>query len=166
MQDKKEKVAGDLRAPECGCESGEKKCPKKQALVDELTELNDKYLRTAAELENVRRRSAVDSEAFAARRAMAVADEFLPLIDAILSAFAAAPEDEGVITMKKAADSTLARVGIVKIETVGEQLNPQFHNAIAAEDSDKPANTIISEMQAGYMFGDNVLRTAMVVVSK
>jgi len=134
--------------------------------ADELTELRDKYLRAMAELENVRRRAAVDVESVARGRAIAVADEFLPLVDAIDAAGNLAPGDEGIATLKKAADSALARIGIVRIAAVGEVLNPQFHNAISSEESDAPANTIIKELQTGYMFGDSVLRTAMVIVAK
>ena len=134
--------------------------------ADELAEMKDKYLRAMAELENVRRRASADIESVARSRAAAVADEFLPLIDAIDAATGLAPDDDGIATLKKAADSALARIGIVKIAAVGEVLNPQFHNAISSEEADAPPSTIIKELQAGYMFGDSVLRTAMVIVAK
>ena len=144
-------------------------------LNDQITELSDKYLRLAAELENTKRRSALDAESLARNRAMSVAQNFLPVMDAIDSAVAHAPNDDGIVAMARAMESALANIGIVKITSVGEQLNPQFHNAIQvvdAEKSDEPCaikpipNTIVAEMQTGYMFGDTVLRTAMVVVSK
>ena len=118
----------------------------------QLSEMNDKYLRLAAELENTRRRSAIDAESRARNRAMAVAEKILPVMDAIESAF--------------------AQIGITKIESIGTVLNPMFHNAIQMVDcpsntDPKPApNTIVDEMQSGYMFGDTVLRTAMVIVCK
>jgi len=134
--------------------------------ADELVEMKDKYLRAMAELENVRRRAATDMESALRSRAIAVADEFLPLVDAIDAAVVLTPDDEGISTLKKAADSALARIGIVRIAAVGEVLNPVFHNAISSETSDAPANTIIKELQTGYMFGGNVLRTSIVIVSK
>lgn len=144
-----------------------------EKLTAQINELNDKYLRLAAELENTRRRAALDAESSARNRAMSVAKKFLPVMDAIESAIKHNPDDEGIKTMAKAMENAFAQIGITKIETIGQILNPQYHNAIqvvesaTSEDGSKPApNTIIEELQAGYMFGDNVLRTAMVTVSK
>ncbi len=138
-----------------------------------LAEVNDKYLRLAAELENTRRRAALDIESCARNRAMSVAKKFLPVMDAIEAALKHNPDDSGIKSMKMAMENAFSQIGIVKIESVGEILNPQYHNAIQVIDakasdgkSDVKPNTIIEEMQSGYMFGDTVLRTAMVVVSK
>ena len=133
---------------------------------NELLELKDKYLRVMAELENTRKRANVDMENIARGRAMSIAEEFLPLIDAIDLSILHAPNDDGIKTLKKAADNILAKLGITRIETVGQILNPLFHNAVSAEPSDLPLNTIIKEMQSGFMFGDTVLRSAMVAVAK
>ena len=140
-----------------------------EQLNNKIAELNDKYLRIAAELENTRRRSALDIESVSRNRAMSVAEKILPVMDAVQSALKHAPDDEGIKTMERALQNAFAHIGIHKINTVGEKLNPQFHNAIQMVD--KPdekteTNTIVEEMQTGYMFGDTVLRTAMVVVSK
>ncbi|MCQ2568274.1 MAG: nucleotide exchange factor GrpE [Alphaproteobacteria bacterium] len=140
-----------------------------EQLNSKIVELNDKYLRTAAELENTRRRSALDIESVSRNRAMGVAGKILPVMDAVQSALKHNPEDAGIKSMEKALQNAFAQIGITKIESVGEKLNPQFHNAIQMVDKpdDKTAtNTIVEELQSGYMFGDTVLRTAMVVVSK
>ncbi|MDE5615296.1 MAG: nucleotide exchange factor GrpE [Alphaproteobacteria bacterium] len=136
------------------------------SLIAEVKELNDKYLRIAAELENTRRRAALDTESAARRRAMNIASYFLPVMDAADAALSHTPDDEGIKSMARAIEAAFTQIGIVKIDSVGQALNPQFHNAIQVIDADAPANTIIEEMQAGYMFGDAVLRTAMVVVAK
>lgn len=136
------------------------------ALIAELKELNDKYLRLAAELENTRRRSAIDAQSTARNRAMGVAKNFLPVMDAIDAALKHTPDDAGIIAMRGAMDVACAQTGIVKIESVGQVLNPQFHNAIQVIAADAPTGTIINELQPGYMFGDTVMRTAMVVVAK
>ena len=93
-------------------------------------------------------------------------------MDAIESAQRHNPDDDGIKSMALAMQGAFAQIGITKIDSVGQKLNPMFHNAIQAvpapADAD-PApepNTIIEEMQPGYMFGDAVLRTAMVVVVK
>jgi len=70
-----------------------------------------------------------------------------------------------VQTLKKACDNTLAKLGIVRIESVGQPMNPQFHNAIQTDENEAPTNTVVRELQAGFMFGQSVLRTAMVAVS-
>ena len=140
-----------------------------EQLNNKIAELNDKYLRIAAELENTRRRSSLDIESVSRNRAMGVAEKILPVMDAVMVALKHNPDDEGIKTMERALQNAFAQIGIVKIESVGEILNPQFHNAIQMVDKpdEKTAtNTIIEEMQAGYMFGDSVLRPAMVVVSK
>ena len=134
-----------------------------------IAELNDKYLRVAAELENTRRRASIDIESVSRNRTMSVAEKILPVMDAIDAALSHNPDDEGIKTMQRAMQNAFSQIGITRINSVGEILNPQFHNAIQMVD--KPdekteTNTIVEEMQTGYMFGDTVLRTAMVVVSK
>ncbi len=141
-------------------------------LTAQIAELNDKYLRLAAELENTRRRAAIDADAAARNRAMNIAGKILPVMDAVDAALKHSPNDAGIQSMARALESAFEQIGITKMTSVGTVLNPQFHNAIqvidAPADADpKPVtNTIIEEMQAGYMFGDNVLRSAMVVVCK
>ena len=161
VEDAKEEQVAQNVAPE-STESTEI-----EKLNAQIIELNDKYLRVAAELENTRRRAVIDAESSARNRAMSVARHFLPVIDAVASALKHNPDDAGILAMSRAIQSACANVGIVKIETVGQKLNPQYHNAVqVVEKSDTESNTIIEEMQSGYMFGDTVLRTAMVVVAK
>ena len=141
--------------------------PKIAELEAQIADLNDKYLRTAAELENTRRRAALDAESRARTRAMAVVEKILPIMDAVQAALKHTPDDEGIKSLARAIESVFQDVGITKIETVGTPLNPALHNAIQVVDApDSASNTVVEEMQAGYMFGDNVLRTAMVVVAK
>lgn len=136
-------------------------------LQDDLAQMNDKYLRLAAELENTRRRAALDAESRARNRAMGVAEKILPVMDAVDAALKHNPDDAGIQSMARALESAFAQIGITKIESIGEKLNPMFHNAIqVVESPDAETNTIIDEMQTGYMFGDTILRTAMVVVAK
>ncbi|MCL1892496.1 MAG: nucleotide exchange factor GrpE [Alphaproteobacteria bacterium] len=135
-------------------------------LERQIVELNDKYLRAMAELENLRRRAAIDADAAARARAGSIAENFLPLIDAIGAATCHHPDDEDFISFARAASGVLDKVGIKKIETVGQPLNPLLHNAIQTEESDAESGIITQEFQAGYMFGDAVLRPAMVIVAK
>ena len=138
-----------------------------EKLQSQLSDMNDKYLRLAAELENTRRRSALDAESRARNRAMSVVQKILPVMDAVHAALKHTPDDEGIKSMAMALESAFNEIGITKIESVGHPLNPMYHNAIQAiESPDHSSNTIIDEMQSGYLFGDTVLRTAMVIVAK
>lgn len=143
-----------------------------EKLTAQVSEITDKYLRTAAELENTRRRAALDIESAARNRAISITKKFLPVMDAIESAKKHNPDDAGIKSMALAMDGAFAQIGITKIESIGQPLNPMFHNAvqvvpIPTDANPKPApNTIAAEMQTGYMFGDTVLRTAMVSVYK
>ena len=77
-------------------------------------------------------------------------------------------DDAGIKSMSAALKSAFESIGITRIKTIGEPLDPAKHNAIqvAPAPENIAPNTITDEFQAGYMMGDNVLRTAMVVVAK
>ena len=141
--------------------------PEIEKLTTQLAEMNDKYLRLAAELENTRRRAALDAESRARNRAMSVAEKILPVMDAVDAALKHNPDDAGIQSMARALESAFEQIGISRINSVGETLNPMHHNAIQVIDApDAPTNTIVDEMQPGYMYGDTILRTAMVIVAK
>lgn len=141
--------------------------PEIEKLTTQLAEMNDKYLRLAAELENTRRRAALDAESRARNRAMSVAEKILPVMDAVDAALKHSPDDAGIQSMARALESAFEQIGITKIKSIGETLNPMHHNAIQVIDTpDAKPNTIVDEMQPGYMYGDTILRTAMVIVAK
>lgn len=142
----------------------ENKCPECDN-EQIIAELNDKYLRAMAELENTRRRSSIDAQNLVRNRSITLAEKILPLIDAIDAALAQNPEDPGIKSMAIAANGVLTDIGITKIVSIGEQLNPSLHNAISTQQSESEPGTIVGEFQPGYMMGDTVLRTAMVIVS-
>ena len=138
-----------------------------EKLTAQLAEMNDKYLRLAAELENTRRRSMLDAQSYARNRTISIAQKILPVMDAVQVALKHAPDDDGIKSMAMALESAFNDIGITKIESVNQPLNPMQHNAIqVVESPDHASNTIVEEMQSGYMLGDTVLRTAMVIVAK
>ncbi len=149
-------------------------------LGKEVEELRDKLLRTAAEAENVRRRSqreVADAKSFSianfARDMLGVADNLTRALEAI-------PEDarkngdpgfaaliEGVELTQKSMHGALQRHGVVKLEPEGERFDPNFHQAMfEVPNPDMPNNTVVQVVQAGYRIGERVLRPAMVGVSK
>ncbi len=137
-----------------------------EELKSQLDQMNDKYLRALAELENTRRRAVMDANSAGRARAISVAENFLPLIDAIGVALGHDPENKDFISFMMAADGALESAGIKKISSIGQPLNPMLHNAIQTEQSDEPSGTIINELQSGYTFGDAILRPAMVIIAK
>ena len=88
-------------------------------------------------------------------------------MDAVDAALKHNPDDTGIQSMARAMESAFDQIGITRIKSIGETLNPMHHNAIQVIDTpDAKSNTIIDEMQAGYLYGDAILRTAMVIVAK
>ncbi|MER2535783.1 MAG: nucleotide exchange factor GrpE [Rhizobiaceae bacterium] len=149
-------------------------------LVKENDELKDRLLRSAAEMENLRRRTARDvqdarSYAIAnfARDMLSVSDNLRRALDAI-SAEAREAGDAGFKTLIEGVDiteramlSALGRHGVKKLEPEGERFDPNFHQAMfEVPNPEVPANTVVQVVQPGYSIGERVLRPAMVGVAK
>ena len=146
----------------------------------ESLELKDKYLRLAAEMDNLRRRTerdVKDAKSYAvtafARDMLSVSDNLRRALDAIPAEARAAAEAglmslvEGVEMTERAMLSALERHGVKKIAPTGQKFDPNFHQAMfEVPNPEIPANTVIQVVQDGYVIGDRVLRPAMVGVSK
>ena len=149
-------------------------------LLKENEELKDRALRAAAEMENLRRRTArdvQDARAYAianfARDMLSVSDNLRRAIDAIPEEAKASGDAgfkaliEGVEITERAMLSALERHGVKKLEPEGEKFDPNFHQAMfEVPNPDVPANTVLQVVQPGYSIGERVLRPAMVGVSK
>jgi molecular chaperone GrpE len=149
-------------------------------LLKENEELKDRALRAAAEMENLRRRTArdvQDARAYAianfARDMLGVSDNLRRAIDAIPAEAKAAADAgfkalvDGVEITERGMLSALERHGVKKLEPLGEKFDPHFHQAMfEVPNADVPANTVVQVVQAGYSIGERVLRPAMVGVSK
>jgi len=149
-------------------------------LIKENEELKDRALRAAAEMENLRRRTARDvhdARAYAianfARDMLSVSDNLRRALDAI-PAEAKASEDagfkaliDGVELTERAMLSGLERHGVKKLEPQGEKFDPNFHQAMfEVQNPDVAPNTVVQVVQPGYSIGERVLRPAMVGVAK
>jgi molecular chaperone GrpE len=138
---------------------------------DEAAELRDAWLRSRADVENVRKQAAVDvarAHKYAIER---FASELLAVKDALESSLAA--ENASVETLRAGAELTLKQLAaafekaqIVEIEAAGLKFDPHRHQAMAMVDSDLPGNTVAQVFQKGYLLNDRVLRPAMVAVAK
>lgn len=151
-----------------------------EALKAENNELRDRFLRLAAEMDNLRRRTerdVKDAKTFAvtsfARDMLAVSDNLRRAIDAIPEETRAAAEAglaaliEGVEMTERAMLSALERHGVRKIEPVGQKFDPNFHQAMfEIPNPAVPNNTVVQVVQAGFTIGERVLRPAMVGVAK
>ena len=149
------------------------------ALRAENSDLRDKYLRLAAEMDNLRRRTERDvkdaksySVAGFARDMLAVSDNLRRALDAI-PADALATDDsvktlaEGVEMTERSMLAALERHGVRKLEPVGEKFDPNFHQAMfEVPNPEVPNNTVVQVVQEGYVIGERVLRPAMVGVAK
>jgi molecular chaperone GrpE len=145
----------------------------------EVAELKDRYLRTAAELENVRKRAEREKHeagqfAFGrfARDLLNVLDNFSRALDAVTPEVRAGlPANarsiiEGVEATQREMLSIFERHGIRRIEAKGHRFDPNLHQAIAEIPSpDHAAGTVIDVAQHGYTIGGRLLREAMVTVS-
>ena len=139
-----------------------------QAKADENWE---RYLRAAAEMENVRKRAARDVEnahKFALER---FGKELLGVKDTLemgISADGASVESllEGSNATLKLLGSTLERFGIVAVDPEGEPFDPEFHEAISMQPSDDvEPNSVVKVVQKGYTLNGRLLRPAMVIVA-
>jgi molecular chaperone GrpE len=150
------------------------------ALRAENSELRDRYLRLAAEMDNLRRRTEreiKDAKSYSvagfARDMLAVSDNLRRALDAVPEELKAAGEAglagliEGVDMTERAMLSTLERHGVRKIEPVGQKFDPNFHQAMfEIPNTEVPNNTVTQVVQAGFTIGERVLRPAMVGVAK
>lgn len=149
-------------------------------LMAENEELKDRALRAAAEMENLRRRTARDvhdARAYAvanfARDMLSVSDNLRRAIDAV-SGEAREGGDaslnsllEGVEMTERSMLSALERHGVKKLNPEGEKFDPNFHQAMfEIPNPDVPANTVLQVVQPGYSIGERVLRPAMVGIAK
>ncbi len=147
-------------------------------LEAELAEAKSGLLYAHAEAQNVRRRAekeAVDARAYAATAFSRATCCRSPIIlpagsEAIPAELREDEKLKNLITGLEATgrelESVFQRHGIKKMSTLGETLDPNFHQAMFELPSDKPVGTIVQEMQAGYMIKDRPLRPALVGVAK
>ncbi|HEX8644771.1 MAG TPA: nucleotide exchange factor GrpE [Allosphingosinicella sp.] len=146
-------------------------------LVRELEEVRQHVLYAQAETQNVRRRLEAEKQTASTYAATSFARDMLSVKDNLERALAAVGDElreddrlKGIITgievTARELDSVFARHGIVRIEALGEPLDPNRHQAMVEIPSEKEPGTIVQEMQAGYMIKDRLLRPALVGVAK
>ena len=136
----------------------------------EYAALNDKYLRLCAEYDNFRKRSQKEKDSLYADIKAETLKKFLPVYDNLVRALDQSTEDEayrrGVEMIMTQFNTTMERLGVTEIESLGQKFDPAFHNAVMhVEDEEKGENEIVEVFQEGFRLGDKVIRFAMVKVA-
>ncbi len=134
--------------------------------ADKVAEVNDKYLRLMAEYDNFKKRTQKEKIDIYTNAAADVIEALLPVSDAVSRAVEIESESEGLKLIKKQLDDALKAVGVEEIEAVGQQFDPELHNAVMhVEDEEMDNNTIVEEFAKGYKYKSKVIRHSMVKVA-
>ena len=149
---------------------GKKK--EKDASAEKIAELEDRVKRQLAEFENFRNRTEKEKTAMFETGAKSVIEKILPVIDNFERGFATVEaEDEedafvgGMRMVYKQMMTELEAIGVKPIPAVGEQFDPNLHNAVMQVENDElESGTIAQEYQKGYTYRDSVVRHSMVTV--
>ena len=141
-------------------------------LETEVNELNDKYLRAMAEFENYRKRSIAEKADWIRLATQKLALEICDVVDNFERAFSnAKPADlanpfvQGIQLIEKQLAKALEKEGVKKIEALGKDFDPDFHDALAHIPSEFEENTVAAIIQNGYTMHDKVIRPVRVAVS-
>jgi molecular chaperone GrpE len=131
-------------------------------------ELNDRFLRLAADFENFKKRSVREQEIFVSLANERFAVDILEVLDNFERAIKSddAHLREGVHQIQQLLDTRLLHNGIIPVDALKKQFNPAEHEAIAHIPCDEPAGTVIEVVARGYRLNDKVIRFAKVAVSK
>ena len=136
------------------------------ALRAELSELNDKYLRMAAEYENFRRRSREEKLALYDGAVADAVAELLPILDNLERATAFDDGEKvkaGLDMTLKTVEAALGKLGVAAFGEAGEVFDPNLHNAVLhIDDEAYGEGVIVDVLQRGYKKGDKIIRFAMV----
>ncbi|TCP89407.1 molecular chaperone GrpE [Rhizobium sp. PP-F2F-G36] len=161
-------------------EAAQAEAEELEAARAEAADFRDRYMRLAADMDNLRRRTereVKDAKSYSvagfARDMLAVSDNLRRALDAIPADVRAGADAglstliEGVELTERSMLSTLERHGVRKLEPEGQKFDPNFHQAMfEIPNPDVPHNTVVQVVQAGFTIGERVLRPAMVGVAK
>lgn len=154
-------------------ETKKNKTDKSEELEGQIAELTAGWQRAQADLANYRRQVEEDKKRLIKYANSDLVMEILPVLDNFQLAAKHIPAElennnwaEGIKQIEKQLENILANEGLQKIETIGAQFNPQFHEALDHIESDQPEDEIVEEIASGYTFNGDILRPAKVKVSK
>ena len=135
-------------------------------------DLQSKYLRTFADLENLKKRSIRDREEAIKRARLQLIEDLLPVIDAFKMGMSEAnkfdpdgPIVNGFNMATNQLQNVLGEYGLVCIEETGEEFDPNIHEAIGHEESEEE-DTVLKIIRIGYRLKDHLIRPASVIISQ
>lgn len=146
---------------------------KKDKKDEKIEELTDKLTRQMAEFDNFRKRTEREKSQMYEIGARDIIEKILPVVDNFERGLGALTEEEkenpfaqGMDKIYKQLMTTLEEIGVKPIEAVGQEFNPDFHNAVMhVEDENLGENVVAEEFQKGYTYRDSVVRYSMVKVA-
>ena len=143
---------------------------EEEKLRKELADTKDLYLRTVAEYDNFRKRTAKEKIEIYGDATLKAVSEILSVIDNFERALAVETSDEnfkkGIAMIFNQYLEILKKLGVSEIKAEGEEFNPEFHHAVQQiEDENLGENIVATVFQKGYMLGDKIIRPSMVVVA-
>ncbi|MBO6154016.1 MAG: nucleotide exchange factor GrpE [Lachnospiraceae bacterium] len=157
---------------EDGQEKGKLFKKKKDKKDEKIEELNDKVMRQMAEFENFRKRTEKEKTQMFEVGAKSIIEKILPVVDNFERGLAGVDENtedpfaQGMQMVYKQLMTSLEEAGVTPIEAVGQEFNPDFHNAVMhVEDENFGENEVVEELQRGYQYHDTVVRHSMVKVA-
>jgi molecular chaperone GrpE len=141
---------------------------------EEITKLNDMLLRSVAELDNYKKRTAKEIQQAQLYSTEKLSSELLVIMDSLEAAEKISGEPnlkveslvEGNNLLLKTTQEIFDKLNIEEINPINESFNPDFHQALATKESESLENTVIEVMQKGYKLKSKLLRPALVIVSK
>lgn len=147
--------------------------PKKDKKDEQIADLTDKLTRQMAEFDNFRKRTEKEKSAMYEIGAKDVIEKILPVVDNFERGFQGVSEEEmenpfiqGMDKVYKQMMTVLEGLGVKPIEAVGQEFNPDFHNAVMhVDDEEVGENIVVEEFLKGYMYRDSVVRYSMVKVA-
>ncbi len=149
-----------------------KKKDKKDKKDIQIEELTDQIRRQMAEFDNFRKRTEKEKSAMYEIGAKSVIEKILPVVDNFERGLAGVEENSedpftaGMQKIYKQLISTLEALGVKPIDAVGQEFDPDFHNAVMhVEDENLGENVVAEELQKGYLYRDSVVRHSMVKVA-
>jgi molecular chaperone GrpE len=145
--------------------------PDVDALREENAQLDDRYKRALADLDNYRKRSAREVDRRVAESRESQMRDWLEVVDAVDRAVRMAEPENPVAAGLRAVldqmEAILARQGVQRIGRAGEEFDPARHEAVGVrETSDVPDRTVLDVVRSGFAAGDRVVRPAEVIVSR
>lgn len=148
---------------------------KIDALTSKLDEMENKFLRSQAEIQNIQNHAKKEQTNLIKYEGQKLVTELLPIIDNLQRALSVKVDDENGKQLKTGVQmvtdhliKALKNNGVEEIQSLNQPFDPQFHQAVQTIDADEnnPKDTVVQVLQPGYLLKDRVLRPAMVVVAQ